>query len=65
MFHNTDISTTYQPSTTFRALLIRLLNFKKLNKMREIGYYWVFGNRCFPENKKLEHLLLGWSLFLE
>lgn len=19
--------------------------------MREIGYYWVFGNKCFPENK--------------
>jgi len=19
--------------------------------MREIGYYWVFGNKCFPEKK--------------
>ena len=20
--------------------------------MRENGYYWVFGNKCFPESKK-------------
>jgi hypothetical protein len=29
-----------------------MLDKEEINQKRKNGYYWVFGNKCFPENEK-------------